>query len=150
MFYVGGGCSNKYYSGFDGGSGVGGNGGGGNGVINTGSSGGGIGYTGGYVGSGGSGIVIIKYRYTIPTNPIGYLTYDNDMGWNLNDIVGDSNNKLINASNYILKTSNVTSTRITNLPQSGLTPDRFISDSYTRLEVDTKDTNNSNVISTRI
>ena len=51
---------------------------------------------------------------------------------------------------YAVATSNVISTRITNLPQPNLTPYRLISDSYTRVEVDTRDTNTSNVLSTRL
>jgi hypothetical protein len=51
---------------------------------------------------------------------------------------------------YAVTTSNVISTRITNLPQPNLTPYRLITDSYTQAQIDTKDTNNSNVISLRI
>ena len=47
-------------------------------------------------------------------------------------------------------TSNVISTRITNLPPPNLESYRLITDSYTELEVDTTDSNSSNAISTRI
>jgi len=96
--------------------------------------------------------VIIRYKYTpiitqIPNE--GYLNYTLD-GWEISDIVGDTNLLIQNTSNYITNTSNVISTRITNLPQPNLTPYRLVHDSYTKTEVDSRDTITSNVISTRI
>jgi hypothetical protein len=45
---------------------------------------------------------------------------------------------------YAVTTSNVISTRITNLPQPNLAPYRLITDSYTKTEDNTFNTNNSN------
>ena len=104
-------------------------------------------------GNGGSGIVIIRYKYTKPiiiqVPNEGYLNYKTT-GWEISNIVGDTNLLIHDTSNYIKDTSNVISTRITNLPQPNLTGYRLISDSYTQAQVDTKDTATSNVISTRI
>jgi hypothetical protein len=97
--------------------------------------------------------VIIKYKYTKPiiiqVPNEGYLNYKLT-GWEVSDIVGDTNNLIQNTSNYILDTSNIITTRIDNLPVIDLQPYRLISDSYTQAQIDTKDTNNSNVISLRI
>jgi DNA polymerase III psi subunit len=98
-------------------------------------------------GSGGSGVVIIRYYNKKPiiiqVPKEGYLNYKLSV-WEVSDIVGDTNILIQDTSNYILNTSNAISTRITNLPQPDLTPFRLISDSYTKNEVETKDTNNSN------
>jgi len=123
---------------------------------NTGGGGGGGQYNAapdGRGGNGGSGIVIIRYKYTkpiiiqIPNE--GYLNYKLT-GWEISDIVGDTNILIQDTSNYVTNTSNDISTKITNLPKPDLTPYRLVNDSYTKLEADTKDTNTSNVISTRI
>ena len=78
---------------------------------------------------------------------------------NNRDVILDNSNYVLNTFNLIstnlnadiLRTSNVISTRITNLPPfPSLTGYRLISDSYTQAQVDERDTTTSNVISTRI
>jgi len=155
----GGGGSNGNVSGGKGGGGVGTNSGtrtvGASAIANTGSGGGGNGSnsTGG---DGGSGIVFIRYRI-IKTVP-GFLNYTGT-DWIVSNIYTNTEQDTQNAdtSNYTLNTSNVISTRITNLPQPNLAPYRLVSDSYTKAEDNTFNTNTSNyttntsnVISTRI
>jgi hypothetical protein len=77
------------------------------------------------------------------TTPLRKLQVQGDINYTgglyLNNVL-----QIFASDTYAVTTSNVISTRITNLPQPNLTPYRLISDSYTKAEDNTFNTNNSN------